>query len=256
MDDMKFSAITVERYILSELPADERTRVERGMAINPTLRARIAHVKHSNENILDRYPPHHMAKHIEFKMQAHAVRESFLARTTKKSKGKSMSTLGMIALVVVALVPGLWFMHPSHIDRVNPAIVAYRSTSKGAVALSPTEPAAPGDLLHLGYVAAGQPYGTIVSLDGHGNAALLFPFAPHASTRLEQDGEQVLDRVHKLSNAPHLERFFLITSHQPVPVDAVLDSVLTYAIRSTADSARGEPGVPEGCRLTSLMVSR
>jgi len=65
---------------------------------------------------------------------------------------------------------------------------------------------------------------------------LHFPDAETASTKLESEGEQLLDQAYELDAAPAFERFFFVTSSAPIDQKRVL--IAAERLARTRDGAR------------------
>ena len=97
-----------------------------------------------------------------------------------------------------------------------PHLVVYRKRAGRTERLPPQARAAAGDLLQLGYVAAGQAHGVILSVDGRGAVTQHFPAPGSTATALAPHGQQALPQAYELDDAPDFERFFFVTSRAPL----------------------------------------
>jgi hypothetical protein len=124
----------------------------------------------------------------------------------------------------------------------------------GAERIAPGAPARAGDLVQLGYVAAGRRFGVIVSLDGRGGVTRHWPLDGARAAALTMGREVLLPDSFRLDEAPHFERFIFITSDRPFEIARVLDAARELAGRPDARDARlpVAPGLAE----TSLVVSK
>lgn len=104
----------------------------------------------------------------------------------------------------------------------RPRLIVYRQEASGVERLRDGSEARPADLILVSYLAADQPHGVIASLDGTGTVVLHFPTEAGASTRLQQGKPVPLANAYELDDAPHFERFFFVTSQQPIDVEDVL----------------------------------
>lgn len=103
-------------------------------------------------------------------------------------------------------------------------LVIHRRETGGAVRLDDESVAHAGDLLQVGYVAAGQRHGVIVSIDGGGTVTLHWPDAKGESSALEQNEVVALAHAYELDDAPEFERFVFVTADTPIDVAAVVDA--------------------------------
>jgi hypothetical protein len=103
-------------------------------------------------------------------------------------------------------------------------LVIHRREVAGAVRLGPDSVTHEGDLLQVGYAAAGQRYGVIVSIDGGGAVTLHWPDAADESTSLEQGEVVALEHAYELDAAPAFERFVFVTADKPIDAAMVVDA--------------------------------
>ncbi len=68
-----------------------------------------------------------------------------------------------------------------------------------------------GDIVQVSYVAAGNRFGVVVSVDGRGGVTLHHPASPHDVPRVRARGETPLPYAFELDDAPGFERFFFVT---------------------------------------------
>jgi hypothetical protein len=105
------------------------------------------------------------------------------------------------------------------------ALLVYRKSRTRIEKLEAGAEVEPGDLIQLAYRADGAAYGVILSIDGWGTVNLHFPQNKYHPTDLEPRGIQLLPYSFELDRAPHYERFFFITSDEPIDVNLLLRTV-------------------------------
>jgi hypothetical protein len=91
----------------------------------------------------------------------------------------------------------------------------------------------------------------VFSIDGAGHATLHFPLdgnpVPLAS-------KGVLSQSFELDDAPGYERFFLVTSNDPLSSDEVMDAARALALRSDAKTA--SLTLPKGSTQRSVRLDK
>jgi hypothetical protein len=107
---------------------------------------------------------------------------------------------------------------------LEPHLAIFRKTDNGSEPLHPGEKARSGELLRIGYQAAGFPYGAILSVDGNGEVTCHWPETGHRAGRLE-NGEALLPSSFELDAAPDYERFYFVVSKRPFELDPLLKSL-------------------------------
>ena len=117
-------------------------------------------------------------------------------------------------------------------------LAAYRKTERGAERLANGSIAFAHDVVQLQYASAKRHYGVVLSVDGAGGVTLHFPAAVDDSTALGPRIEATLPRAFELDEAPRFERFFFVTSDQPLDVERILCA--GYALGARPHAAEGE----------------
>jgi len=215
--------ILLERYRLAELPPDEAARLTDRIRGDDGLRRRLEALDRSDDDIrrsgvLDRV--------VARLPRAHpAPRRRLVAF--------GVWPAAVAATVVMALIVATRIAPPAPTggdrgDRIKglaPALAVYRRTPQGSETLADGAVAHAGDLLRVGYRAAGKPYGVILSIDGRGSVTVhLPPNADHAAA-LKRDPTVLLDQSYELDDAPEWERFYFITGDTPFAVAPIVEAI-------------------------------
>ena len=211
----------LERYVLGELPEDERGRIERLLALDPALRSRLDALKSSDVEIARQYPPALLDERIRARARGDSRRE-----VTTGRRGPGWLAPALAAAAVVLAVGAGVLRSPAPADGIRlkggeAELVVFRKTTAGSERLGPGALAGPGDLIRVGYRAAGQPYGAILSTDGNGNVTQHLPRSGGRAAPLETGGTVLLDFSYELDDAPRWERFYLVTGDEPFDLEAV-----------------------------------
>jgi hypothetical protein len=255
----------LERYLLGELSARERRRLERILRRDETAAARLAALKRSDAEILAAYPPGEMAE----KIRARAASQPGLsgsARREQDARGRRgfrlpsfAMPLAAAALILIAILPlrtAFSSRDETRAKGLESRLEVYRQRENGDERLRDGAPAAAGDLLQVAYVAAEAGYGLIVSIDGRGTVTGHFPRQAPAGApapALKQGGEIALPFAYQLDDAPGFERFFLVTSADPFDVEPVLRAAA--ALAADPEAARRQPlALPAGLEQASLLI--
>ena len=238
-----FEQITLNETPTVHGPTEGGTVYDSRSAANaPETGEAIAELERSNAEILAAYPANAMRRAVEEKLAAkgalkHAATEEGLQSKAREPRGRiisfarrgSIAGLAAAACCVLAVsylsvntliarnaaVPGGTVAGTVAVaERVKgsgPRIFAYLKEETGARLLAPETRVAAGDTVQISYVADGDPFGAIVSVDGAGNVTQHFPESGDRSGDLSQEGEIPLDFSYRLDNAPRFERFFLVS---------------------------------------------
>src|SRR5262249_17390764 len=113
-------------------------------------------------------------------------------------------------------------------DRIKgqkPALALYRRTAAGSEALANGSLAHQGDVVRVGYRAAGHAYGVIFSIDGRGTVTMHLPPSGDRAPPLEPKTRVLLDAAYELDDAPLWERFYFVAGDTPFVVAPVVDAI-------------------------------
>ncbi|HET9987092.1 MAG TPA: hypothetical protein VFQ65_01200 [Kofleriaceae bacterium] len=247
----------VERAALDEVPLASRDRLA-----GADLADRIAAVHAANAAELAAHPAGPAVAQIEERV-ATAAKRAAERRRLRKVTLIGVAT-SVAALVVVA---GLVFQRTPPVEsrpgtvnhddgvRVKGAarLIAFRQVGEQIEKLDADAVVHEGDLLQLRYNAGGSAYGVIASLDGAGGVTLHFPLREDAPTAMAAK-TTTLPHAYALDDAPKFERFFIITSSQPIDVQATLAAIRALAARP--DSGDVELELPAGLHQWSLRLRK
>jgi hypothetical protein len=248
--------ILLERYRLGELSKGLSPSVERRLAEDAGARARLEQLDASDREILDAYPPERLIAAI--RQRAGVAPPA--PRRPRRPLLLAMPALAAVALAVVLVqrvepsvgpaerVAGL---EDTRLKGLKPHLVAYLVRGTDAQPLADGAAASAGNTLQVSYVAAGQRYGVIISIDGRGQVTLHLPVTAGEAMPLTQGGEVVLPRTYQLDDAPDFERFFFVTSDTPFTTARVLEA--GQALVAEQNAARGS--LPLSSGLTQFTLS-
>ncbi len=142
------------------------------------------------------------------------------------------------------------------IKGLAPRLRIHRQLGDEVEQLRDGSPAHEGDLVQLSYMAAGNRYGVVVSLDGDGGVTLHHPAQASAQAPLVSRGEHALDHAYELDGAVSYERFVFVTSgDEPIDASAVLTAAQRLAARGEAARHSDLP-LPGRWRQSSITLDK
>ena len=248
--------ILLERYRLEELSPDERAQLEDRIRRDETLRRRLEALDRSDDEIRRRYPSDEMAARIRERLAARASASPSAARRSAAYWAVPLAVAAAVTLLVV-VVPRSADKKETDSDRIkglSPALALYRRTAQGSETLADGAVARAGDLLRVGYRAAGKPYGIILSIDGRGAVTVHLPHHADRAATLKRDGTVLLDEAYELDDAPQWERFYFVTGDASFAVTPIVD-----AARDAAVSRRNPPAalaLPHGLEQSTFSIQK
>ena len=230
-DEQRIPDLFTEQDALGELPLDCEPAIRTRLEAEPQRAARLAELKVSNRQILADYPPERMAREIRIR----AEREVKQERRQMALRVAMMAVPAVILLVlaVIFLAPAIFEtgkpeegLLPPEVTRVKgPAtLFLHRKVAAGDEELESGSPAKTGDLIQISYAAREANHGVIFSVDGRGQVSLHFPDEESGSTILDKKGLVSLGFSYELDDAPDFERFFIVSSKEPIDVRKVLEA--------------------------------
>lgn len=249
----------VERAALGEIPAASRARLER--AEPAELAARVAALHADDARELAQHPAAPAVAQIAERAAARRLRD---ARRRRSIYAGALACAGAAAVVIALGVGHHAAPDPAHewsppIEDIrvkgHARLAAFRQAGTRAEQLAPDALVHAGDVLQLRYTAAGRRYGVIASLDGAGVVTLHFPAsesAPPEATALAA-ATTALPEAYALDDAPRFERFFFVTSNQPIDVGQSLAAIKALAAGSAADA---DLDLPWGQSQSSLRLRK
>jgi hypothetical protein len=228
--------IVLERYRLNELPPFDAAQLAREIDRDGQLRERLAAMDRSDEQLRD---------HVQQLRSRMAGRDA--PRRARAMRWQVPAAVAVGAVLVMAV----WQTRPSitptsppeTADRIKggadsgrPALAVYRRTRDGSEQLADGSVVHAGDLIRVGYRAAGHSYGVIVSIDGRGAVTMHLPPAGDHAARLKNDPTVLLEQAYELDDAPRWERFYFVTGDMAFDAAPVLK-----AAQTAADAGRQRP---------------
>lgn len=249
---MRPSDFTLDRYLLGELPAAERERLDAALAADPALRARLDALREEGRGLLEALPAREVAAEVGRRLR--------VARAAAPPRGRA-ALLVATPLLVGAALAGLVALRgrgdtlvtaaaveePLEQTRAKgdgPRLALYRRTGERGEPLRPGDAARPREVLQVAYAASGRRHGVVVSIDGRGEVTVHLPEQGETSATLERKGEVALPHAYELDDAPGFERFFLVTADAPFSVEAVTRAA--RALAADLERAAREPLALEG----------
>jgi hypothetical protein len=228
--------LTLERYLLGELPKAEMESLAKTLENDLDLQSRLSAIKTSNEKIQALYPSEKMVLQIKEQM-GNVIPSPFQ---------KFKPALALAAVLALAIAVSIWIPNREvqMLDGVAPdqlqeptrikgdaRLFLFRKTDQGTESLTNGSVAHQGDRIQIYYHAGDQKYGAIFSIDGNGILTQHLPDLGNQSVMLTQGNPVALNFSYELDNAPKWERFYFITSQTPFDLKA-----LQSTLKSNTDS--------------------
>ncbi len=205
------SDFTLERYRLGELPEAERALIEHLSASDQSLAARLQQLQHEDASILTNHPPAVMGA---------SILRRFEAKSSPSRRVASYAAPMLFAVAATALVvSGAVYLRASPQDDAirlkgaGPALRLFRLGVNGPERLSDGATVQPHNMVQVAFDTAGATHLVVVSVDGNANVTLHWPLDGNTAV---PKGLRAIPESFELDAAPEFERFFLVTSNEPL----------------------------------------
>jgi anti-sigma factor RsiW len=243
----------LEQLILGELPPEKEAEVLRDLEAEPGGMDRLVRLRASNQDIIGTYPPEKTAAEINRRLD---LTRSKIQRRPARTRAWVLApalaaAAAILFLVILPLERGPEVNLQTTRVKGGPGLTIYRKVPQGVEELGRGSRVWPGDVLQVSYRAAGSADGVIISVDGRGAVTLHFPASPADSTALNGKGAQALPRAYELDDAPDFERFFFVTSDQPIEIETVL-----AAGRALGAEVKNALVLPDGLHQFDFLLSK
>jgi hypothetical protein len=257
-DEQRIPDLFTEQDALGELPLDCDPEIRRRLLAEPQRAARLADLRNSNQQILSDYPPKQMAREIQ--IQAERAAEKPQQQLVLRLVMVGIPAMILLVLAVIFLAPVIFetgkpkeTVLPREVTRVKgPArLIMHRKLASGDEQLKSGSRAKPGDLIQISYFAGEANHGVIFSVDGRGQVSLHFPDEESGSTTIEKKNLVNLDFSYELDDAPRFERFFIVTSKDPIDVQKVLE-----AARNLGVDLDNKLSLPPGLQQREFLLNK
>lgn len=257
------SAWQLERYRLGELPSAEAAAIRTALATTPSLRAQMAELERSDEEILAACPPRVAATAIRARVaEAERISPRWGGIPSPALAGLAMLVVGLGVGGVAVLGPGtrpsdVAVLEPdtTRVKGLLPQLLLFRQTPAGPEALADGALARTHEVVQLSYQSAGQAHGVIVSVDGRGTVTVHLPVEGPQAARLKAGRPVALASAYRLDDAPAFERFYFVTSPRPFAVAAVTEAARKHGVGGAAAS-EARLSLPAGLQQSSFTLRK
>jgi len=222
----RVSDFELERLVRGELPEAQAAALEARLR-EAGEEGRLEALRASDAAILEAHAPADVAREVR--------RRAVMQEAAEHAARRRRITGAFSLLGGFAAAAALWLvLRPAppdgeaivavdeHVDidgiRVRgagPVLHVYRRTSREPEKLETQGRVKPGDVLQLRYLAQGDRFGFIASVDGRGAVSLHLPENGGPAAELQASGERALPHSYELDDSPGFERFVFVSSSEP-----------------------------------------
>lgn len=245
-DHTPISDLTLERFVLEELPAEVQRQISDLLESDDILRRRIEDLRASNKAILEEAPPALTARKIRNRM------------TGDRSPNTTTASHWWVPAIAVAaalliFIPGQFQSTDgpesgyTGIKGQTPHLVLYRQVDEKTERLDDGAAAVEGDVIQIVCISPDEGYGVIFSIDGR-DSLVLHRAERGVSFKLKTGKPDTLGFSYQLDDAPAYERFYLVTAEQPFYVIPLIKKA-----RQTTDRTLS---LPDQYRLDTFTLNK
>lgn len=132
-------------------------------------------------------------------------------------------------------------------------IIVHRKSDSAIETLANGAVAHQNDLIQLAYKLQKKSYGVIISIDGRGSVTVHHPLGKAYAKQLTAGRKVNLPTAFELDDAPHFERFFLVTSTKKFSIQYVLNAAKRLAENPQNVKKRNLP-LASSLKQVSVMI--
>lgn len=245
-----FPDIFFEKALLNELNAQEQCSFFQYLDENPLAMEKYKAMQQENNAFFIKYPVQDMVLQIQnsYLFEKNKLKNQRLNKI-KKTIYISFPSLAAAVFLLIILFPSI---HPSkkipdelestRIKGLTPYLSIYQKKNSQIAILKPNDSVNLADQIQIGYISAGYPYGVIFSVDGSGSVTLHYPEDVDLPAKLETGNKEILlTSSYQLDDAPDFEKFYFITSHQPLDTKTILAQAKKTASSQTVKLGVSQP---------------
>src|SRR5262245_55948190 len=156
-DDRDIADVTLERYRLNELPAETIARLKRRVQDDDELRRRLETLRQSDDELRESDRLELVAKRVQRSLAAQGT--AVERKTWVSAPRWTVPAAAAIAVILLLVIPRMTTLSPPGDERIKglrPSLTLFRRVASGSETLADGAVAHPGDLIRVGYRAAGR----------------------------------------------------------------------------------------------------
>ena len=232
---MNVSDLKLEQYLTGDLPSDEMQELRRREATDEIFRARLQAMRDENAKILADNPFSNLSPRLDEIDRGMSGDSRMVAPSLfLKVAAVMVIALGIFAAVFVSggernlgvkgvdgstsEVAMVSVDDGTRIKGLDARMEVWKKNGETAVQMENLGAASEGDELQLRYSVPEKCYGILFSMDGNGVLTVHLGNGS-GSIALEPGKMVTLPFAYKLDDAPHFEKFFLMTSRNTFAID-------------------------------------
>lgn len=240
---------------------------------NPELTASMDAIQKSNEEILQSYPAARMKEAVFAKMKQSggmAGNESRRVLSFDRSRARfskfrivsyaaAVCCVALLSFVMVRtelFTPGsgVTFENGERVKGGGPRLYVYKKIGDTPVALSASAKVAENDIVQISYIAGGDAFGAILSVDGNGVVTQHYPDTGDCTASLSNEGESSLDFSYKLDDAPKFERFIFVSGREKIILAEYKKALMRAAAADKSGMFDIASSLPPKAHVTDILL--
>lgn len=248
----KVPMLFLEKMALQESSEAEKVFLENNLTSDQRVSS-IAGINESNEEILQKFPATQFSRTIQQRL----VAPQTVSRLPRKKLFSSTILLAMAACLTLFLFKhGANFVDSQDVllKGQQAHLVIYRKLGNGYEQVRPNTFAQANDILQVRYIAAGNRFGAVFSIDGRGKITWHYPDSGNQSSELKNSGEIALPFAYQLDDAPQFERFFFVAASEPFSTNELTRELQTLVAQGRIKEASLE--LPKGMAQFSILIRK
>lgn len=220
-------------------------------------------IRKSNEEILRAYPASGMKEAVLAKMTESAGKtgtgKKYILSFRIASYAAAVCCVVLLSFVAVRTEfftsgSGVTIENGERIKGGGQKLFVYRKAGDAPVPLSAKTKLSANDIVQISYIAGGDAFGAILSVDGNGVVTQHYPDSGDYTARLSNEGESSLDFSYRLDNAPKFERFIFVSGGEKLPLAEYKKALKRAAVADKNGMFDIASGLPPKAHVTDILL--
>ncbi|MDA3899585.1 MAG: hypothetical protein PF637_03590 [Spirochaetes bacterium] len=237
MDNDFITDLTLEQYLLHELPEETYNNLKNIIESDVQTRLRLLKIEESNHDFFSANPVALRVKQIEKAAEDSNVKKALISKRHLSLFSQFFNFKTVLSFSsALAIVMALFMFMPrdsrqtlqnlgenSEVTRIkgSASLNIYKKSETGVIVLTNRSVVKPGDHLQIAYQNDTSTFGAILSIDGNGTITRHFPIDSNVSRSIEKGKRVTLDNSYVLDDAPYFEKFYLFISKKPFQIKSI-----------------------------------
>lgn len=233
----QYSQLTLEQYVLKELPDELMQQISNEITYNRDLQSQVEAIEQSNIAFFNNYPAQEQLVAITAKKNSDSVFRKlsiFFEKVTNNRwfmeprKLAPLLTLFIVTGLVILVLPNSNLnsdnisLNEIRLKGLDDSLFLFIKRNNTITKLQSNDTVSENDVIQIEYKYPSDAYAVIYSLDGLGNLSTHLPYRYFETGKTKR---QALKQSFKLDNAPNFEQFIYLWSRNPFDSNTIISHI-------------------------------